>query len=340
MKILITGSAGFIGFHLALRVAKNNEEIYCLDNINCYYDTALKYNRLEQLGIQKNRIKYNKTVKSNLYNLKFIKLNLEDKEHIFKLFKKQKFDLVIHLAAQAGVRYSSVDPYSYMNSNITGFFNIVEACRIYPPKLFLYASSSSVYGLNKTTPFLEHHKTEYPASLYAATKKTNELLAHTYSYLYSLPTIGIRFFSVYGPWGRPDMAYYDFTHKIISSKKINVYNFGKMKRDYTYIDDAIDGILNLIHASKTNRKDPIPFKVYNIGNNQPIPLLSFIHTLEKIINKRAIIKLLPIKKTEVLKTYADINLLYNTTGVKPKTTLKEGLTIFLKWYKEYHRISL
>ena len=342
MNLLITGSAGFIAYHLTKRLAKENYSITCLDNINQYYDTDLKYFRLNKLGIYKNYIEsseINHSVNSNLFsNLQFIKLDICNKEQINKLFSNQKFDLVFHLAAQAGVRYSLINPDTYISSNIQGFLNILEAARLYPPKHLIYASSSSVYGLNTKIPFSETHPVDLPASLYAATKRSNELMAHTYSHLYALPTTGLRFFTVYGPWGRPDMAPFIFTKSIIEDKPINVFNNGNMQRDFTYIDDIIEGIIRISNIIPNGTKESnIPASIYNIGNGKPVQLMDFIHTLEDKINKKAIINYTSMQKGDIVSTWADCSALERVTGFRPQTDLYAGVESFVNWFKSYYK---
>src|SRR5690554_1312577 len=334
-KILVTGSAGFIGFHLSKKLCDDGWSVTGLDNINDYYDIKLKNDRLEQLK------PYN--------NFSFLKADLADKDFILSLFEKEKFDYIVNLAAQAGVRYSLKNPYSYITSSISGFINILEACRNNPVKHLVYASSSSVYGANTKIPFSVHHNVDHPLSLYAATKKANELMAHTYSNLYNIPTTGLRFFTVYGPWGRPDMAVFLFTKAIIEDKPIDVFNFGNMKRDFTYIDDIIEGIFRLITKPPQPNKewsgdnpDPsssfAPYKIYNIGNNNPVELNEFISIIEKCLNKKAKKNLLPIQPGDVTSTYADVDDLMNDVGFKPSTDIKTGLKKFVDWYKEYYKV--
>jgi UDP-glucuronate 4-epimerase len=333
-KILITGAAGFIGFHLSKYLLGTNEyKVIGLDNINNYYSTKLKEDRLEILK------KYE--------NFEFHKVDLKEKEKIDELFEKEKFDYVVNLAAQAGVRYSITNPYSYVDSNLIGFVNILEACRKNPVKHLLYASSSSVYGGNKIAPFSTDHNVDHPVSLYAATKKSNELMAHTYSHLYKIPTTGLRFFTVYGPWGRPDMAYFSFTNNIMDGKAIKVFNHGKMERDFTYIDDIVEGIYKLINKiPKENKewdevKDSIsesfaPYKIYNIGNNSPVQLMEFINTLEEKIGKEAEKIYMEMQPGDVLRTYADTSDLEKEINFKPSTKLSDGLEKFVEWYKGYY----
>jgi len=333
-KILITGAAGFIGFHLSKYLLETKEyEVIGIDNINNYYSTKLKEDRLEILK------KYE--------NFEFHKIDLIEKVRIDELFKKEKFDYVVNLAAQAGVRYSITNPYSYVDSNLIGFVNILEACRNNPVKHLLYASSSSVYGGNKIVPFSTDHNVDHPVSLYAATKKSNELMAHTYSHLYKIPTTGLRFFTVYGPWGRPDMAYFSFTKNIMDGKAIKVFNHGKMERDFTYIDDVVEGIYKLINKiPKENKewdeeKDSIsesfaPYKIYNIGNSSPVQLIEFINILEEKIGKEAKIIYMEMQPGDVLRTYADTSDLEKEINFKPSTKLADGLEKFVEWYKEYY----
>lgn len=348
MKILITGVAGFIGFYLSEYLANRGDEIIGLDNINDYYDVSIKYGRLKSLGIEKSDIEYNKLILSSKFrNFSFIKLNLEDKENIEKLFKKENFDKVINLAAQAGVRYSLINPQAYINSNITGFLSILECCRNYEIKHLTYASSSSVYGLNEKQPFSSKDNVDHPVSLYAASKKSNELMAHTYSNLFGIPTTGLRFFTVYGPWGRPDMALFIFTKAILENRPIDVYNYGKMERDFTYISDIIQGIVkvndNPPKGNKNwNSKNPdpssskAPYKIYNIGNSKPVELMSFVKTIEEELGIKAHINLLPIQPGDVPATYADVTDIAETLGYKPEVSVKEGIRNFINWYKEFY----
>ncbi len=346
-KILITGSAGFIGFHLVNKLVKENFEIVGLDNINDYYDVNLKYARLNETGIAKKFVKYNKLIRSKKYSsYQFIQLDLIDKKRLFSLFERENFDYIINLAAQAGVRYSLINPDSYINSNIFGFFNILEACRNYPPKHLLFASSSSVYGMSNKMPLSAKDNVGHPISLYAATKRSNELFAHVYSHLFDIPMTGLRFFTVYGPWGRPDMAYYFFTEKILNDKTIDVFNKGKLERDFTYIDDIIEGVSKLIGVipQKSNilelDKSPFAkFRIYNIGNSKPIKLMDFINTLEKVIGKKAKLNFIEMQKGDVKKTYADVEDIKKATSFVPKTELFEGLSKFLKWYKFYYKTN-
>lgn len=335
-KILITGGAGFIGFHLSKLLLKNDYTVTAIDNLNDYYDIQLKKDRLEIL-------KENK-------KFRFEKIDLKNKQDIDKLFEKNKFDYVINLAAQAGVRYSIENPSAYVDSNLVGFFNILEACRNNPVKHLLYASSSSVYGGNKVAPFSTNHQVDHPVSLYAATKKSNELMAHTYSHLYNIPTTGLRFFTVYGPWGRPDMAYFSFTDRILEDKTINVFNHGEMERDFTYIDDIVEGISRLIDKTPQldsewdETKDELsssfaPYKIYNIGNNQPVKLMKFINILEEKLGKTADKNYMDMQPGDVKRTYADVSDLEKDIDFKPSTSLEKGLGEFVDWYKEYYNIE-
>lgn len=349
MKILITGAAGFIGYHLLKRLVTNKEnQIIGLDNINDYYDLRVKYGRLDNCGIHIQNIKHNKLIQSTKYsNYKFIKLDLSDQKHIYELFKKDKFDVVVNLAAQAGVRYSITNPDVYLQSNIIGFYNILEACRSYKIKHLVFASSSSVYGWNEKMPFSTSDNVDHPISLYAASKKSNELLAHSYSALYNIPTTGLRFFTVYGPWGRPDMALFLFTKNIIEGKSIDVYNNGNMMRDFTYIDDIVEGIERVIaKPAKSNSNwsglnpDPgsskAPYKIYNIGNNDPVRLLDFIEAIEKKLGKKALKKMLPLQSGDVPASHADVTDLMRDLDYKPNTSIQKGIDRFIDWYLEFY----
>ncbi len=348
MKILVTGTAGFIGFHLAKKLLDRGDEVVGIDNINDYYDVNLKYGRLKELGIdaQTNDIK---SIQSSTYkNHKFYKLDLADREGMEELFKTEKFDAVMNLAAQAGVRYSLENPHAYIDSNVVGFLNILEGCRHNGVKNLAYASSSSVYGLNESQPFKTTDKTEHQVSLYAATKKSNEMMAHTYAHLYGIQTTGLRFFTVYGPWGRPDMAPMLFTDAILNDRAIKVFNNGEMSRDFTYIDDIVDGIIKVIDNPATpntewNAKEPeissssAPYKLYNIGNNAPLPLMTFIETIENALGKKAEKNFMPMQDGDVVSTYADVSGLIDDFGYKPDTDLKDGIGEFVKWYKEFYK---
>ena len=349
MKILVTGTAGFIGFHLAQKLLQRGDTVIGLDNINDYYDVNLKYARLNELGIDKNEIEENKLIFSKTYpNHKFIKANLEDAQIINELFESQKFDAVCNLAAQAGVRYSIENPHAYIQSNVVGFMNILEACRNYNVKNLSYASSSSVYGLNKSQPFKTSDHTDHPVSLYAATKKSNEMMAHTYSHLYKISTTGLRFFTVYGPLGRPDMAPMLFADAILNDRAIKVFNHGNMSRDFTYVDDIVDGIIKIIDnpakiSDNFNPNNPspdissAPYRIYNIGNNSPVQLLDFIETLEETIGIKAKKDFLPMQDGDVESTYADVNDLIDDFGYKPETNLKEGIKHFVHWFKLFYK---
>lgn len=348
MKILVTGTAGFIGYHLAKKLLERGDEVVGLDNINDYYDVNLKYARLNELGIDKDEVKENNIVSSSTYpKHRFIKVNLEDTQTINKLFETEKLDAVCNLAAQAGVRYSIENPHAYIESNIVGFMNILEACRHNNVKNLSYASSSSVYGLNKSQPFNTSDNTDHPVSLYAATKKANEMMAHTYSHLYNIHTTGLRFFTVYGPWGRPDMAPMLFTDAILNDRAIKVFNNGEMSRDFTYIDDIVDGIIKVIDnpaksseefsASNPNPStSSAPYQIYNIGNNSPLSLMTFIETIENALGKKAEKNFMPMQDGDVVSTYADVNGLINDFGYKPDTKLSDGIGEFVKWYREFY----
>ena len=342
MKILVTGTAGFIGSHLAIKLLQRGNQIVGLDNINDYYDQKVKYGRLQRSGILKNLedgkdIKYNKLLISTIYpNYKFIKLNLEDKDAMMKLFEFEKFDAVCNLAAQAGVRYSLTNPDAYMGSNIIGFMNILECCRHNNVKNISYASSSSVYGSNKKLPFSTDDNVDHPISLYAASKKSNELMAHTYSHLFGISTTGLRFFTVYGPWGRPDMALFLFTKAALEDKIIDVFNNGDMLRDFTYIDDIVEGIVRVIDNPRTTTP---PYKVYNIGNNNPVKLMDFVEAIENKLGKSIDKNFMPIQAGDVPATYADVTDLVNDLGYKPQTPIQDGINKFIDWYLEFFHIE-
>ena len=349
MKILITGTAGFIGFHLANYLIQRGDEVVGLDSINDYYDINLKYTRLQTAGIEKEDIEYNKLVPSSRHaKYSFIQLQLEDKGNLEKLFAAQQFDKVCNLAAQAGVRYSLSNPDAYINSNIVGFLNILECCRHNNVKHLAYASSSSVYGLNGKSPFATSDNVDHPISLYAASKKSNELMAHTYSHLFNIPTTGLRFFTVYGPWGRPDMALFLFTKAILENKPIQVFNNGNMVRDFTYIDDIVEGVVRVIDnppagnsSWDAHHPDPststAPYKVYNIGNNNPVRLLDFIEAIEDNLGKKAEKQLLPMQPGDVAATCADVQDLVNNLHYKPNTKVQEGIKRFVEWYRGYYK---
>ncbi|MBF2047162.1 MAG: NAD-dependent epimerase [Elainella sp. C42_A2020_010] len=335
-KILVTGAAGFIGFHVCQALLQQGETVIGLDNLNDYYDVALKQSRLFLL---------------NQPNFQFHKLDVADTEAVMALFAQHQPERVIHLAAQAGVRYSLQNPHAYVQSNLVGFTNILEGCRYANVRHLVFASSSSVYGANRTTPFSEHHATDHPVSLYAASKKANELMAHTYSHLYGIPTTGLRFFTVYGPWGRPDMALFSFTEAILQGKPIQVYNYGKMRRDFTYIDDIVDGILRVLDRPPASNPDwcathpdpatsYAPYRIYNIGNNQPVELLRFIEVLEASLGLKAKKNLLPLQPGDVLETYANIDDLNHDVGFEPTTPIEVGIPRFVDWYRSYYQIPM
>lgn len=327
-KILVTGAAGFIGYFLCQRLLDMGSTVVGIDNLNDYYDVSLKHERLHLLEPYK--------------KFSFHKIDISDRAAIEKLVSNENFNIVVNLAAQAGVRYSIINPEAYINSNIVGFFNILEACRHNPVEQLVYASSSSVYGTNKKVPYSIEDKVDNPVSLYAATKKSNELMAYAYSKLYKIPTTGLRFFTVYGPMGRPDMACFSFTNKLVKGEKIQIFNFGDMKRDFTYIDDIITGVVNVMSKTPSENEDGAPYKIYNIGNNKPENLLYFVETLEKCLIKEGIIvrpgekEFLPMQPGDVYQTYADVDELVRDFNFKPSTSLEEGLTKFVKWYKEYY----
>lgn len=332
-RYFVTGAAGFIGFHLSKRLLKEGCQVIGLDNLNDYYDVNLKRARLDILKQEG--------------NFQFIYANLEDKDAIDKVFKEYKINIVVNLAAQAGVRYSLKNPYAYIQSNIVGFMNILEACRHNKVEHLVYASSSSVYGSNGKMPFSTSDNVDHPISLYAATKKSNELMAHTYSHLYGIPTTGLRFFTVYGPWGRPDMALFLFTKAILNDEPIKVFNYGKMERDFTYVDDIIEGVIRVMaNPPKLNKNfnklnpNPstsfAPYKIYNIGNNHPVKLVDFIETLERHLGKKAKKEYLPLQAGDVPKTYADVDDLVRDVGFKPNTSIDEGIRKFVEWYREFY----
>lgn len=337
MKILVTGTAGFIGYHLAKRLLERGDEVVGIDSINDYYDVRLKYARLSETGIAESEIEYGKAVQSTEYPAyRFIKLQLEDRDALKKLFAEEHFDAVMNLAAQAGVRYSLENPYAYIESNVVGFVNLLECARHNPVRHFVYASSSSVYGGNTKTPFSEDDRVDNPVSLYAATKKSNELMANVYSKLYGIPTTGLRFFTVYGPWGRPDMAPILFTKAIVAGEPIKVFNNGNLSRDFTYIDDIIEGVVRVIDkAPAATDEHPVPAEVYNIGCGHPMKLMDFIRTLEKSLGKKAEMNMMPMQKGDVYTTYADTTKLERDFGYKPHVTLEEGISRFVEWYESY-----
>lgn len=339
-KILVTGVAGFIGFHTSKVLLSKGHTVVGIDNINDYYDTNLKFNRLNELGIDRNEASvFNNNCLSNKYNkqFSFVRVNLEDRKNLPKLFEKEQFDVVCNLAAQAGVRYSLENPESYVDSNLVGFLNLLECCRNFNIKHLVYASSSSVYGLNKKIPFSTEDNVDNPISLYAATKKSNELMAHTYSHLFKIPTTGLRFFTVYGPWGRPDMAMFLFTNAIVNNKPIKVFNYGKMERDFTYIDDIVEGVVRILEQPNTTRieKNDL-YKVYNIGNNNSIKLLDFIKEIELNLGTEAEKTMLPIQPGDVERTWANVDDLMKDYDYKPNTPISQGVKAFVDWYKSYY----
>ncbi|NLI81020.1 MAG: NAD-dependent epimerase [Deltaproteobacteria bacterium] len=334
-NILITGVAGFIGYHLALRLLKEGAPVVGIDVVNDYYDVNLKWDRLSQL--------------KTFGHFEFRRLDLKDRNDVDAVFREHAPETVVHLAAQAGVRYSLTNPHAYVDSNLVGFTNILEGCRHHQVKHLVFASSSSVYGANTAMPFSVHQNVDHPVSLYAATKKANELMAHTYAHLYGLPCTGLRFFTVYGPWGRPDMALFLFTNAILAGRPIQVFNHGRMRRDFTYIDDIVEGVSRVMKRAPQpnpdwsgNRPDPgssyAPYRIYNIGNNQPVELLHFISTLEECLGMEAVKEFLPMQPGDVPATYADISDLSLDFGFSPKTPVKEGIARFVQWYREYYRI--
>jgi UDP-glucuronate 4-epimerase len=334
-KILVTGAAGFIGYHLSRRLLEEGRDVVGLDNMNDYYDPVLKEARLSQL--------------TPYVNFKTVRKDLSERAAMEELFVAERFDGVINLAAQAGVRYSLINPHSYVDSNLVGFMNVLEGCRHNNVKHLVFASSSSVYGANTRMPFSVHDNVDHPVSIYAATKKANELMAHTYSHLYGLHSTGLRFFTVYGPWGRPDMALFLFTKDILEDRPIDVFNYGKMRRDFTYIDDIVEGVVRVLdrpaepNAGWTGEApDPgssyVPYKLYNIGNNQPVELLRFIEIIEECLGKKARKNLLPMQPGDVPATYANIDDLVRDVGFKPDTTLEEGVPRFIAWYKDYYKV--
>lgn len=333
--VLVTGAAGFIGYHLSRRLLGEGVQVTGIDNLNDYYEVSLKDARLEQINMHK--------------KFSFYKLDLADREGIEKLFASVPFDVVVHLAAQAGVRYSLENPHSYVRSNIVGFLHVLEGCKKTGVKHLVFASSSSVYGANTRLPFSVHQNVDHPVSLYAATKKAGELMAHTYAVLYNLPCTGLRFFTVYGPWGRPDMAYFKFAREIMEGKPISVYNYGKMKRDFTYVDDIVEGVVRVMeriplggNGLKGRTPDPsrssAPYRIYNFGNNNPVNLIDFIEILEKELGKKAEKKLLPLQPGDVKNTFADISDTVRDIGYTPQTKINVGLKRFVAWFKEYYKL--
>ncbi len=335
MKVLITGAAGFIGSRLAYMLLNSGYQVVGLDNINDYYDVQLKYDRLATIGIDSSQITPGEMIQSKMYpDCRFIQMDLVDYTGMSHLFAQERFDVVVNLAGQAGVRYSIENPIAYGQSNLMGFLNLLECCRHYPVKHLVYASSSSVYGMNEKVPYSEDDKTDSPVSLYAATKKANELMAHSYSKLYNIPTTGLRFFTVYGPWGRPDMAPFLFMKAILNDEPIKVFNHGHMKRDFTYIDDIVEGVMKVIPSPSDKQ---VPFRIYNIGNSTPVDLMDFIQTIEKEAGKKAIMNMVGMQPGDVTITYADTSHLEKDFGYKPSTKLSDGIAEFYKWYISYFK---
>lgn len=348
-KILVTGSAGFVGFHLTEALLKRGDVVIGIDNINDYYDVNLKYGRLKLCGIKTESIQWHERVQSDTYeDYAFIRMNLEDKSQLMELCKNEEFDIIINLAAQAGVRYSIENPDAYVQSNVVGFLNVLEAARNFKVGHLVYASSSSVYGLNETMPFSVKNNVNHPVSLYAATKKTNELMAHTYSHLYDIPTSGLRFFTVYGPWGRPDMAYFLFAEAIRNGQPIKVFNNGKLQRDFTYIDDIVKGVISVADSKAQANPDwnPLepdsstskaPYRLYNIGNNQPVELMKFIQTIGDAMGKQPEMIMLDMQPGDVLATWANVDDLINEFDYKPDTKIEVGIQKFIEWYSQYKK---
>jgi len=345
-KVLVTGAAGFIGHHLSKLLVKNNYQVVGIDNINDYYDQNLKLARLEDMDIDTSKIAYNIPLEGNI---KFIKLDLQDKENVHKLFESEKFDYVVNLAAQAGVRYSLENPQSYIDNNITGFLNILEGCRNYPVKHLVYASSSSVYGLSEEIPFSTSSHTDHPLAMYAASKKANEMMAHSYSHLFNIPSTGLRFFTVYGPWGRPDMALHIFTKAIVEDKEFEVFNHGDMSRDFTYVDDIVESVKRLIpkppkpNNPQFNPKKPkpsissAPYQLFNIGNNSPVALMDYVHAVEKALGKKGKIVFKPMQPGDVSATYANVESLYDYIDFKPSTNIEDGIKVFVDKYLDLNK---
>jgi len=334
--ILVTGAAGFIGYHLTDRLLGRGDAVVGLDNLNDYYDPGLKRARLARL--------------EGRPGFTFVRLDLSDREGMAELFERQRFSRVVNLAAQAGVRYSLENPWSYIDSNIQGFMTVLEGCRHHDVEHLVYASSSSVYGLNTRMPFSVHHNVDHPVSLYAATKKANELMAHTYAHLYGIPTTGLRFFTVYGPWGRPDMALFKFTRAILEGRPIDVYNHGRMRRDFTYIDDIVEGVIRVLDRppapdpgwsgdAPDPGSSPAPYRLYNIGNNSPVELMEFIGAIEEALGREAEKRFLPLQPGDVPATWADVGDLVRDAGFQPATPIREGIRRFVRWYEEYYGVS-
>ncbi len=350
MKILVTGAAGFIGSFVVQRLLAEGDEVVGLDNINDYYDPDLKYGRLQEAGIDRHKVSWYRLCRSNLYEgYRFIRMNLEDRQAMLMLFANEEFDMVINLAAQAGVRYSIENPYAYVVSNVDGFINVLEGCRVMQVKHLLYASSSSVYGLNGKIPYSENDGIAHPVSLYAATKKSDELMAHAYSHLYGLPTTGLRFFTVYGPWGRPDMSPFLFADAILRRKPIKVFNNGDMLRDFTYIDDIVESVVRIAHivpfpdtswnAECANpSRSSAPYRIYNVGNSSPVKLMDFIKTIEDVVGMEADKVFLPMQPGDVYCTFADTSALETEIGFRPDTKLIDGIEKTIMWFKRYYNL--
>ena len=350
MNILVTGTAGFIGFHTARKLLEQGHRVTGLDHINDYYDVTLKHDRLRETGIDPDAVEYARPVQSTARDgYRFVKLHLQDKEQLTALFERERFDVVINLAAQAGVRHSLSHPQEYIDYNITGFLNILEACRAYPVSHLIYASSSSVYGMNTKMPFSVRQNVDHPVSLYAATKKSNELMAHTYAHLFGVPSTGLRFFTVYGPWGRPDMALFLFTKAMLEGSPIDIYNHGKMERDFTYIDDIVESISRLVPLPPEgnpewsgDRPDPAastaPYQLFNIGHNSPVALMDFIREIEQALGIEAKKNFMEIQPGDVPKTWADVTDLFDYTGYAPRVGIEEGVSAFVDWYRSYYKV--
>jgi UDP-glucuronate 4-epimerase len=344
MKILVTGSAGFVGYHVAKRLTAEGHEVTGVDAVNDYYEPELKFDRLRDSGIDKDKVEWNTAVQSvKSGNYSFVRMNLKEGDRLNVLCAEKKFDVIIHLAAQPGVRYSISNPMAYVENNVVAFMNILECCRHHNVKHLIYASSSSVYGINSSVPFTETGDTNHPVSLYAATKKSNELMAYTYSHLYGFPATGLRFFTVYGPWGRPDMSPVLFAKAIAEHRPIKVFNHGNLSRDFTFIDDIVDGVVGVMHAPLPECKkavagyEPVPSRIFNIGNHQPVQLGHFIATLEKAMGQEAIKEMLPMQAGDVYETYASIEALHTLTGYTPSTTIEDGIPKFVQWFRSYYK---